>query len=128
MKIITRSFQLLLLVGISSTVISCAQKDDPTPEPVKEPVRQKAAPAPVVSTPTENPFRDPSGNMSLPTDAQLNEGRDSSIGTGSQPPLSNPDNAPSVAVTPPSTSSAPTISVPATPKKPLKKEDQLDPQ
>lgn len=120
----------LLLVGFASAFVSCAKKDDPAPEPVKQPVRQKkAAPAPVVIGNPTNPFRTPEDDFNLPTAAQTAEGRDSSIGTGSQP-VSNPDNAPSVAVTPPSAPSVPVA--PATPKtqapkKPLKKEDQLDP-
>jgi len=120
----------LLLVGFASVFVSCAQKDDPAPEPVKQPVRQKSAPAPVVIGNPTNPFRTPEDDLKLPTAAQTAEGKESSIGTGGQP-VSIPDNAPSIAVTPPSAPSvpvAPTTPKTPAPKPPLKKEAQLDPQ
>ena len=120
----------LLLVGFAPVFVSCALVDDPAPKPVKHPVRQKAVPAPVVVGNPTNPFRTPEDDLSLPTAAQTAEGKDSSIGTGGQP-VSNPNNAPSIAVSPPSAPSAPvapTTPKTPTPKKPLKKEAQLDPQ
>lgn len=118
----------LLLIGFTSVFVSCAKQEDPAPEPVKQPVRQKAAPAPVVIGNPTKPFRTPEDDLSLPTAAQTAEGKDSSIGTGGQP-VSNLNNAPSIAVTPPSAPSIPLAPVvPTTPKKPLKKEAQLDPQ
>lgn len=122
MKTITTSLPLLL-AGLSSLCcstlfVSCSKKEDPTPEPVSQPVVKRPAPAPVVDANPVNPFRTPEDDLNLPTDAQTAEGADSSIGTGSQP-VSSPDNSPSIAITPPTAPKAP-----ATPKK----EDQLDPE
>ncbi|MCP5537325.1 MAG: hypothetical protein H7A51_13975 [Akkermansiaceae bacterium] len=114
---------LLLLTGLVAAFSSCAKKEDPAPEPVKQPVVQQQAPppAPVVETNPTNPFRTPADDMKLPTADQIAEGKDSSIGTGSQP-VNNPDTAPSVAVTPPSAPATPDA-----PEKQPKKEDQLAP-
>lgn len=102
----------LLAAGLSATLISCSNKDKDKldEEPVKQPVVKRTAPAPKPPADPTAMFRTPKDDT-LPTDAQLAEGADSSIGTGSQP-ISHPSSTPSTAVKPP---------------KPPEKEDQLDP-
>lgn len=107
-----------LLAGTAVALASCAKKEEPKPEPVKQPtVRKKAPPAPKPVAKTTNPFRTPSDDMNLPTAEQIADGKENSIGTATQP-LADP-TAPTVAVSPPTT---------PTPKPgPPKTQDRLDP-
>ncbi len=107
----------VLLAGAAVALASCAKKEDPKPEPVKQPTVQKTPPAPQLIAKPTNPFRTPSDDMNLPTAEQIADGKENSIGTATQP-LKDP-TAPTVAVSPPTT--------PAPKPKPPKTEDRLDP-
>jgi hypothetical protein len=120
----------LLLAGLVSLLASCGNKEEETAaEPVQQPVTRRApvtSDAPVTAANPLDLFHTPKDDLNLPDDAQLAEGKASSIGTGAQF-VSHPDSRPSVAITPPG-APAP-ASTPKTPTKtPTKPEDELDSQ
>ena len=93
---------ILVVAGLATAFTSCGSKpEEPAPKPVKKPpVVRRAPPAPVVDTNPTDMFRDDSGNVAMPSDDQLDEGKDSSIGTGQ--PVTNLNTGPSIAISPPS--------------------------
>ncbi len=119
------SINALLLAGLVPLLASCGGKEDETvTEPIQQPVTRKAPETPVAPVTAANPldlFHTPKDDLSLPDASQLNEGKESSIGTGIQP-VNNPNSGPSVAITPRVT---PT---PVPEKTPTQPEDELDPQ
>lgn len=104
---------------LAMTIVSCGNKDkdDTDQEPVTQPVKQNApAVAPAAPADPTAIFRTPNDD-SLPTQAQLDQGKHSSIGTDVAP-INEPDGQPNIAVKPPK---------PPAPKPPGKPDDQLDP-
>lgn len=128
----------LTAVVTASCLCSCANKEQDDPKPAEQPTRQPVSQATSHTPPPADynatqAFRTPDDDIKLPTDSQIAEGRDSSIGTRPTPGI-QPDHAPSVSVTPPTppaTSPTPAEQpkqAPAEAPKPGNKEDQLDPQ
>ena len=112
-RFISKSMASLLAICLSSSLLSCAGKDkeEPDDQPVEQPATQPVATAPKPAADPTAMFRTPKDD-NLPTDDQLKQGSESSIGTGVQP-IKNPPEGPSTTVKPPA------------PPKP--DEDQLDP-
>ena len=106
----------LFAVTLPVALVSCGgkDKDDEPEEPVKQPgakTRSTAAVIPPVDP--SDMFRTPKDDQ-LPTEAQLKQGAESSIGTVGTVPLVKPPAGPSTTVKPP---------IPA----PSPEDDQLDP-
>ena len=113
---LTKVTAFTLFGSLSSTLVSCAllkgkDKEDTKEKPIEQPITQAPPTAPKHTADPTAMFRTPDDDH-LPTDEQLKQGAESSIGTGVQS-VKNPPERPSTTVKPP----AP----------PEPQEDQLDP-
>jgi len=131
MKKLTSLLLLTGIAGFSVLLSSCANKDKdkdaaetPVEQPKKAPVKPAApAPAPVPADAT-SAFLVPKSDTNLPTAEQLEDGKASSIGTGTQK-VTAPGNQPSTAIKPPS---SPSVAPPAkSPAATATNEDDLAP-
>lgn len=112
MKKLTTLLLLTGLAGYSLLLSSCANKDKdeetaeaPVEQPKKKSVKPAAAPPAPVAADATAAFLVPKSDTDLPTAEQLDEGKASSIGTGTQK-VTAPANQPSAAIKPPSSAAA----------------------
>ncbi|MFK7909703.1 MAG: hypothetical protein AB8F34_03790 [Akkermansiaceae bacterium] len=94
----------LVAVGFSSALVSCGifkgkDKEEPVEEPTEQPVAHRPAAPKPIADPTAL-FRTPN-DAQLPTDEQLKQGAESSIGTGDVKPITDSPTGPSTTVKPP---------------------------